>query len=179
MRAFTDGSSVCSTGFQPAPSSAAWQTGQGVKIRATASLRRAFTLTELLFTLALMGIAAVLSTRLFTGSIRVIHSAPQTQNHYAAIDRISASLRQDIWGASNIENPDAQTIVLIQPDRSQIKWTFDGDSVKRIASDHEHRWPMLTPLSVARDAAQVIVKTQSGDQLRFTSQLLAMNGARP
>ena len=141
-----------------------------------ARFARGFTVTEMLFTLAIMGVSAILVTRLFTGSMHVINSAPQSQNHFAAIDRMSASVRRDTWGATNIAAPDTQTLVLSQSNGGKVTWHFAGDSVSRSDSEGEQHWPMDVSLSAAREGSQVVLKSRTNDELRFTSQMLAMNG---
>jgi prepilin-type N-terminal cleavage/methylation domain-containing protein len=140
---------------------------------------RAFTLTELLFALALFAIASALAMKLFTGSMRVIRGAPKTQDHFAAVDRMSASLRQDVWSAATIDTPDANTLVVANPDQWKVQWTFAEHSVTRKTPDGEQRWPIDVPISVSRAGPQVILQTPNGDSLRFTSQLLVVNGGTP
>ena len=141
--------------------------------------RGGFTVTELLFSLALLGIASMLAMKLFTGSMRVIRGAPKDQDHFAAIDRMSASLRKDVWSATSIDTPDERTVVLVNSDQWKSTWTFSNDSIVRSTSDGEQGWPIDVPVTVKRDGSQVILQTSSGDALRFTSQMLATNGAKP
>src|SRR5947208_14525702 len=82
---------------------------------------RAFSLTEMLFILALLSIASLLATRLFAGSMRVIRTAPEAQNYFAAVDRLAATLRRDVWAAARIDRPDERTLLLGRPDETSVR----------------------------------------------------------
>ena len=138
---------------------------------------RGFTLTEMLFVLMLMGVASVLATRLFTGSMRVIRTAPLSQDRLAAIDRATASLRQDVWAATRMDVPDAHTLVLTTPDQTQVRWSLANDAITRIAGGHQQHWPAKIQLRVERQGDQIVLKGPDDDELRFTSQMVAMKGA--
>lgn len=137
---------------------------------------RAFTLTELLVLLMLFGVASLLSARLFTSSMQVITSAPQSQTHFAAIDRIAASLRRDVWGSVKIDVPDPRTLELKQPDETSVRWQLTEDGIARITSSSEQRWPVRMPLTFARQGSALIVQNDAGEQLRFVDQFLAASG---
>ena len=62
---------------------------------------------------------------------------------------------------------------------AEIYGQSDADAVTRRTTDGEQRWPLDVSLSVERKGAQIVVKTPDDDELRFTSQVLAMNGAKP
>jgi len=140
---------------------------------------RAFTVTEMLFVLMLFSIAGVLAMRLFSTSMKVIRTAPASQDRMAAIDRATASLRQDVWSATKIDLPDSHTLVLSAPDQTQVRWQFDQNGVTRSLKDKEQHWPMSLPLLAERRGSEVVLKGPDDDELRFTCAMLAMNGAKP
>jgi len=139
---------------------------------------RGFTLTEMLFILAILGVASLLSARLFTASMRVIRTAPQSQDHYAAVDRMSGQMRSDVWGAATIELPDAHTLVLSRIAGDSIRWTFSDDAIVRTDSAGERRWSIGVPLTAERSGAALILKSDNGDELRFLSQMISAGGSR-
>jgi type II secretory pathway pseudopilin PulG len=144
-------------------------------------MRRAFTITEMLFVLMLMGVAGLMSARLFTSSMRVISVAPAQQEQHAAIDRMSDLLRHDVWGATKIELPDAQTINLTQPGGDIIRWRHRDTEIVRSAtnSQGEARWPLATALEARQQGPSLMLVPKSGgDELRFVSQMLAQQGAQ-
>ena len=53
--------------------------------------RKGFTLTEMLFIIGILSVAGLLSSRLFTTSIKVIRSAPDAQAHSQVVDLMSQS----------------------------------------------------------------------------------------
>jgi type II secretory pathway pseudopilin PulG len=137
---------------------------------------RAFTLTELLVLLMLFGVASLLSARLFTSSMQVIASAPQSQTHFAAIDRIAAQLRRDVWGAVKIDVPDPHTLVLTQQDQTSVRWQLSDEGITRVTSSGEQRWPVKMPMTFAQHGAAVVLQNDSGEQLRFVDQFLVASG---
>ena len=102
--------------------------------------RRGFTLTEMLFALALIGVASLLSSRLFTGAMSVIRTAPASHDYFAAIDRMSDRLRGDVWGATKIEVSDDHTLVLTCADQTSLRWELSRDGIWRKASKEEQSW---------------------------------------
>ena len=137
---------------------------------------RAFTITELLVLLLLFGVASLLSARLFTSSMQVIASAPQSQTHFAAIDRIAAELRRDVWGANKIEIPDPHTLVLNQSDSTSVRWQLTDEGITRASSSGDQRWPLNMSLTFAQHGAVVVLQNDAGEQLRFVDQFLAGSG---
>src|SRR5438132_5222012 len=102
--------------------------------------RNGFTMLEMLGILLMMGVAGLMSARLFAASMRVIGSAPQVQDRDARLDRMCGILRKDVWNASKINcAPDA--VMLIHSDGSTIRWRFSSDGAIRMAGDApEQRW---------------------------------------
>jgi len=143
------------------------------------SARQAFTLTEMLFILMLLGVAALMSARLFTGSMRVIGSAPKSQEAQAAIDRMSYVLRNDVWSATEIDASDPLDVALKQPNGAIIRLRLRGvELVRSIDNDpRETRCSTGVPLRAARDGAWLVFRSDKpGDELRFASQMLASRG---
>ena len=69
-------------------------------------------MVEMLFILVMLGVAGLMSARLFTASMRVIGSAPLAQDRSARVDRMSGILRKDVWNASKINcAPDAVMLI--------------------------------------------------------------------
>jgi type II secretory pathway component PulJ len=142
----------------------------------TPRIHSGFTLTEMIVLLMLFALASLLSARLFTSSMKMIDLAPRAQNHFAAVDRMAASLRIDVWGAVKVEIPDLHTLVLTQPDQTSVRWQVMDDGMVRTTSSGEQRWPVTTPLTFSQQGAVIVLQNNAGEQLRFVDQYLAANG---
>jgi prepilin-type N-terminal cleavage/methylation domain-containing protein len=145
------------------------------------SPRRAFTLTELLYSLIVLSIAALISARLFSSSMRVIAYAPKAQEQRACIDRMSDVLRHDTWCATKISAPDPDSIELTNSKGLVVRWRFSTDGVTRTASDApiDHWTPQI---ALRPQSGSGIVTLTSPDapleQLRFISQFIQAGGSR-
>ena len=145
------------------------------------SHRDAFTLTEMLFIIMLMGVAALMSARLFTASLRVISSAPRSQDAHAAVDRMSFVLRNDVWSATSIDASDGRNVTLTQPGGVSIHLYLRGAELARSSSQahQETRFSTGVPLSAYREGAWLVLRSDKpGVELRFASQILESAGER-
>jgi type II secretory pathway component PulJ len=146
-------------------------------MRTTRALR-AFTLTEIIFALGLMGAAGVISAKLFTASMRSIQSSRAVEDREARLQRLTAAIHQDIWAAVKIESPDARGLSLTRADGTKIQWRFsDADALR--AGDVEQRWPIDSPLQVEVRGAAVVLRNASdrgdrSEQWRFINPAKAM-----
>jgi type II secretory pathway pseudopilin PulG len=109
----------------------------------TRRFRGGFTLLSMLAVLFLLGVGALLATRLFASSMRVTASSQDTHTRALRFDNMLDRLRQDVWSASAIEPVDAQTIDLRHAG-SVIRWQVHSDAtVTRTApNEPQHRWPL-------------------------------------
>jgi len=136
---------------------------------------RAFTLIELLYSLTLLAIAGLIAARLFGSTMRVIASAPQSQEQRACLDRMSDVLRHDVWGATKMTSIDEQSIELAAQNGATIRWAFGPDGATRSASDGQVvRWNPQIKLH-PRASGGILVLTCPDvplEQLRFASQVI-------
>lgn len=139
---------------------------------------RAFTITELLVLLMLFGVASLLSARLFTSSMQVIASAPESQTHFAAVDRVAAQIRRDVWGAVKVEISDPHTLMLNQSDSTSVRWQLTDEGITRVTSSGEQRWSLNMSLTFAQRGAVVVLQNDAGEQVRFVDQFLASGETR-
>jgi len=140
--------------------------------------RNGIALIEMLYILALMGIVGLMSGKLFVASMRVIGSAPQSQDRSARVDRMTDFLRKDVWGAMKIDcAPGA--VVLTQADGSAIRWRFSYEGAARIGGDLvEQRWS-IERMHVESGGATLRLTSSSAPDapMEFVSQLMTINGA--
>jgi type II secretory pathway pseudopilin PulG len=142
--------------------------------------RRGFTLTEMLFILGMLAVAGLLTTRLFTASMRVIDQAPAARDRQTSIEHISMALRRDVWSASAIQLPDSRTIVLANPDGQTTRWTVDEHGIIRSSGGAERRWPVAMPLWFESIEAGVALRGPgAAEGRRFISQILVAERSRP
>jgi type II secretory pathway pseudopilin PulG len=144
---------------------------------------RAFTITEMLFVLMIIGVAGVVSTRLFVTSMRVIGTAPSQQAHHASIDRLSETLRRDVWSAKAIDLPDDRTIVLSEADSTTIRWRLSDANVIRTDSAGECHWAAEVLLHAEHRDNALILRSDSdrsdgGNEICFLSQSLSTQEVR-
>ena len=134
-------------------------------------------MVEMLFILVMLGVAGLMSARLFTASMRVIGSAPLAQDRSARVDRMSGILRKDVWNASKINcAPDA--VMLIHPDGSTIRWRFTREGATRAADGaREQRWS-IEPIALESTGAMLRLRSKSSpdEPMEFVSQWLRING---
>jgi Tfp pilus assembly protein PilX len=118
------------------------------RIQTACSVRRGYALVEILFVLGLLTIFAVVATRLFGSTVRVMHAAAEQQNTTSALDSALRALRRDVWNASSVAATDAHTLRIAQAEQS-VEWSVDADGnlvrSTRPASGPEtrQRWPEL------------------------------------
>ena len=140
---------------------------------------RGFTLTEMLVILGLMGVAALLCARLFTGSMRVIGDAPRAQKQVSQFEHMTRALECDVWNAMSISTEDGATIKLEQADGSQVQWSFGEVEVVRTTSRDAapQRWVMNLPLRGRRDGVWLVLESGNsapGVERRFVSQMMSV-----
>ena len=149
--------------------------------------QHAFTLVEILFVLSMMGVAFLLEAQLFQISVRTVAAAPAAMNQQTSLERMAASLRQDVWSAAGIEIPDRRTLILHLPDNTTCRWLFGDSEASRLidAADpaSAQRWDISLPLGVERQGAAVGLRSASarGDAIGgrwFFSQLLLAEAAK-
>ena len=127
----------------------------------------AFTITEMLVILGLLGVAGLLASRLFTASMRVISAAPAAQDQQASLERMTHALREDVWSSQKMAVVDNNSIEL-----DQVRWRFADGAAVRTAGDGERRWPIRRPIEARVEGASLVLVIQgsASDQMRFVSQ---------
>jgi hypothetical protein len=136
---------------------------------------RGLTLTELLFAIGFIPLAMMIEARLFRSSMRVIETAPQTHFEHARLDRMSAMLRADAWGAATIQIPDGQTINLTGPTGEVVRWKLEEtQAVRRAGGGVEQRWPLPAALRAEQQGA-VVILSGPNDAMRFVSQQMILS----
>jgi hypothetical protein len=132
---------------------------------------------ELLLVIGLLGVAGLLMTRLIGASMRVVRTAPQAQEQHQAVDRMTFTLRRDVWGAREIVVSDARSIDLTQSDDSHIRWQIKDDLAVRTSPSGEQSWKISLPIRAEQQGPSLVLRTESNrdalnDEQRFLSQIM-------
>jgi type II secretory pathway pseudopilin PulG len=145
-----------------------------MKQAAAMPIRRAgFWLIELLFVLGLLGIVAILATKLFTATIRLGQDATQAQNHAATLDSISAVLRSDLWAAAKFEVAADGRRATIAGGKEEVTWSIDGETMTRLEKDSPtpRRWSIAKETTFDADGAMLVLRLPAGGgEARFVRQ---------
>lgn len=95
--------------------------------------RRAFTLIELICTLALLAVVALVSTRTLSTMARVWRDVPAAENATLVRDRALSAMRADVWQAPSLAAASATLT------SGEVTWTFQspGHLVRNDPAAHE------------------------------------------
>src|ERR1041384_875191 len=104
---------------------------------------RAFTLWELLITLALLSIFATVGGYLFHDSVKLMKQADSGHDRLARFESMTSLLRGDMWGAAQVR-PVENGIELRRPEET-IRWVLGDRMGQRTVaqngqSDQVQRW---------------------------------------
>jgi type II secretory pathway pseudopilin PulG len=99
--------------------------------------RGGFMMFELLAAIILLGVFALVATRLFTWSMRVTAEAPQSEGQILLFDSMLEQLRDDAWTSANVRTIDERSIDV---NDGAIRWAVGADgSVTRTSTGGETR----------------------------------------
>lgn len=107
--------------------------------------RRAFTLTEILSVLLLLGTVSLVMTRTFRSTMRIVYDAPVAENAIRSTSAMLAQLRADAWAASDIRSP-ASDRVTFRIGNATCEWRIgkpDG-RFERVNDGAVTTWPALS-----------------------------------
>jgi prepilin-type N-terminal cleavage/methylation domain-containing protein len=109
--------------------------------------RCGFLMIEIMVALALLAVFALIASRLFTASIRVIGRSSQQIDAMVRFDGMMRALRADVWSAERIEEVADGSLRLRSPVAGDVRWTIDTEGrFTRTAAGEELRvFPSITP----------------------------------
>ena len=147
--------------------------------------RRGFTLLMLLLVLSMLGVGALLATRLFQVALRTTVATQDAHTRALRFDNMLNQLRRDVWSAGGIKAVDAQTLDL-QHAGSAVRWQLHADAtVTRDAKGEPlHRWPLgkvalrFEPKPAGLSMHVREDKAGSEQSIALVSQLLLAGGSR-
>ena len=100
--------------------------------------RRGFMMIELLVSIVLLSVFALVATRLFTWATRVTAEAPAAEGQILLFDSMLGQLRADAWSSPRIRTSGDRNIDL---DDGAIRWAVQEDGcVTRTAGADTRAW---------------------------------------
>jgi prepilin-type N-terminal cleavage/methylation domain-containing protein len=124
-----------------------------------------FTLLEMLITIGVLAVLALLMSRLAGSTFKTIDQTRSADRGNAAMDRALMLLRQDAWSAGKIgANADGSITV------GEATWRSADSTVTRSQGGDE-TLRVGTPIALRVEAAEVVVET-AGRVIRMTGPML-------
>lgn len=156
-----------------------------MKTRRSPSLKPAYSLMEMVFATALLGVFSLMTANLYMSTTLTATKAREAEAAVTRFDSIMAELRRDVWNAQSMRVEDGRALVLLRDGDSQVFWTSDrhGDALTRRASSVdgptiEHQFVRVgADLSFAIDGPSLLVRVHEGPdkrggQVRMVSQVM-------
>jgi type II secretory pathway pseudopilin PulG len=88
-----------------------------------------YLLLEMMFVIGFIVIAGALAIHLAQWSLRYMHATELADSRNAALDQCVSQLRRDVWSASSMQNPEAQSLLLRNAANLPITWGFAEDGL--------------------------------------------------
>lgn len=128
--------------------------------------RRGFSLLELLFALSLLGTFALISTRLFTASFKVMWQTSQASEIPMRFDAAISTLRSDVAAAASIDVPDTHSLILHDAAGKTIQWHCDNQhDISRHDAVAQRSWDVGQTIEFQRDGAIVLIHPQDSSDI--------------
>ena len=122
--------------------------------------RRGFLMIELMFTLMLLGIFALVATQLFHASFHVLSGSGLEGEAATRFDLAANMLRVDVAMSASSNMSDSQTLVLHESDGSEVKWSVNGKTtLLRQSSGQQRVWDIDQPIVIHKDGTVTLMGT--------------------
>lgn len=136
---------------------------------------RGFLIIELLFVLGMLGVFALLMTRVFYSSFGIMHKAGFAQRDALRFDAATAALRHDVGNATQISVISPAELSINQADGSTVQWSANRNALIRTAGGTPQQWMLGEPISfAARGGLMLLCPGHGGDasavSIPFASQ---------
>jgi prepilin-type N-terminal cleavage/methylation domain-containing protein len=145
-----------------------------------------FFLLEMMICLALMGVGALIAMQVFHLTLRVWRETEKQQANESAIDSAVRQLREDVWGASSIEQHSDHHITIETANGTIVHWTWsaaDSTLVRLPNGEAEpRRWSRFPgTLTFAVRGPTVVLRLQPdphgfANELVLPSQTMLLEG---
>jgi prepilin-type N-terminal cleavage/methylation domain-containing protein len=144
------------------------------------TIRRAFTMTEILMALSLLTIFFAAAGEIFRSTVLLSSEAPQTSDRSAQIDSALYQLRRDVWNSPKISTPNPKSAEL-ESTGQKITWTIDqtGNLTRTDAKGKPELWKSIAKNWSFHTDGPSIKITDGSAEITIPSQLLLSHGANP
>jgi prepilin-type N-terminal cleavage/methylation domain-containing protein len=133
--------------------------------------RRAFALLELLFVLALLGVFALMATRLFYASVAVMRTAALSTESAMRFDSAMAAMRHDVFLSDSIQMLNPDSLEVHRPGGAVIQWETTGNELDRTADNTHHHWDVGQKIELRLQGNILLVRPSVGGELAMASAL--------
>jgi len=144
------------------------------------SLQRAFTMIEIIMSLALLTIFFAAAGQVFHSSVMLSYDAPRLSNQASRIDSAVFQLRRDVWNSSRIA-ASPQSVDLSWPDGTTTAWKIDGGSLTRTDArgQTESRPAVGNDWSFSTDGVSLTISDGTAAPILLASQILLSERGHP
>jgi prepilin-type N-terminal cleavage/methylation domain-containing protein len=133
--------------------------------------RRGYTLLELLCTLSLLGTFALIATRLFTSTFKVMWQTSQSSEVPMRFDAAISTLRSDLASAASVDVPDAHSMIVHDTAGKTIRWQCDGrHEISRHDSATQRNWDVGQSIEFHRVGAIVLIRPQDSADIAMARE---------
>ncbi|MCL2640114.1 MAG: hypothetical protein FWD53_04650 [Phycisphaerales bacterium] len=132
---------------------------------------RGIMLMELLATLVLLAVLAVLVGQIFITSVNTMQNATKRENLLLRTDAAISLLRRDTWSAEKITIAESNHVNLNMPSGELISWQTAGATLSRTANAQTQSWSDLPEIHFSSDGPTLTLRIQN-DSLTLISQTM-------
>jgi prepilin-type N-terminal cleavage/methylation domain-containing protein len=133
--------------------------------------RSGFTVTELLFVLLLLGVFALMGTRLFYASVGVMQGAAKITESAMRFDSAMAAMQHDVFLSDSTEMLSPNSLTVHQPGGPAIQWQTAGAEIQRTAGDTHQQWNVGQKIDIRLQGQIVLIHPAIGGELAMASAL--------
>ena len=118
--------------------------------------RAAFALLEMLFTIVIAGVAAVIAARLFALTGQTYRRAAEATDALRAERQWLTAMRSDAWAATIVKADDSSTASFTLGGGA-VTWKWDDATLTRAIGTDVQRWPVARAMRWRLDGRSVAV----------------------
>jgi prepilin-type N-terminal cleavage/methylation domain-containing protein len=133
--------------------------------------RSGFTVTELLFVLLLLGVFALMGTRLFYASVGIMQGAAKITESAMRFDSAMAAMQHDVFLSDSTEMLSPNSLTVHRTNGSPVQWQASGTDIERTAGDAQQHWNIGQKIDIRLQGQIVLIHPAIGGELAMASAL--------
>lgn len=133
--------------------------------------RSGYMMLELMCVLGLLGVFALISSRLFQSTVTVWHGAAAAGDSAMRFDSAMSVMREDIFLSDSTEMSSSNSLVVHRADSGVIRWQANGSEIQRTSSDAQRSWNVGQKINLRQHGKIVLVQPVTGGELAMASTL--------